>query len=157
MSLEALPSSVTRRPEARGQLAFGSRWPKLRSMTRIMLLLSGGALCACAGAVDDAPVAEPDEAAPVIATLQLRDRQLTIASTSVGVRYNVTDSSGTRAQLTLEELAVLAPELAELARSASARAGLGLDARLGFGLDARLDDRAGSGTEPGIGWAGRAR
>jgi hypothetical protein len=126
-------------------------------MTRIMLLLAAGALCACAAALDDAPVAEPDDAAPVIATLQLRDRSLSIASTTAGVRYGVTDSSGTRAQLTLEELAVLAPELAELARSASARAGLGLDARLGFGLDARLDANAGSGSEPGVGWAGRAR
>jgi len=122
-------------------------------MTKSVLLLAGGALCACAAAVEDAPVAEPDDAAPVIATLQLRDHQLTIASTTVGVRYSVTDSSGTRSQLTLEELAAFAPELAELVRSASARAGLRfVDAR----LDARLGN-VGAGSEPGVGWAGRVR
>jgi hypothetical protein len=130
-------------------------------MTRSMLLLTGGALCACAAAVEDAPIAEASDAAPVIGTLQLRDRELMIASTAVGVRYSVSDSGGTRAHLTLEELAAFAPELAELARAASARAGLGIDARLGIG--ARLEHGfgaehgAGAGSEPALGWAGRAR
>ena len=112
-------------------------------MTRITFLFAG-ALLSCAAAVQDAPVAEPDATAPVIAILLLRDRELSIASTSVGVRYDLKDESGTRSQLTLEELEAFAPELAELVRSARA------------GLDARLDAQVGVGSA-GVGWAGRAR
>jgi hypothetical protein len=108
-------------------------------MTRTSFLLAGSALLACAGAVEDAPIAEPNEAAPVVATLQLRDRQLTIASTPNGVRYDVVDAGGMRSHLTLEQLEAFAPELAELVRSAAAARG----------LDARLDASA------GMVWAGR--
>lgn len=105
-------------------------------MIRILSVLAGSAVLACAAAVEDAPVVEPEEVAPVIATLELRDRRLTVASTSSGVRYDVTDAGGTRAHLTIEQLEAVAPELAELVRSASARSA----------LDASV----------GIGWAGRA-
>lgn len=118
-------------------------------MSRTLLLLAAGASCACAAAVvEDAPLVDADSAAPVIATLQLRDRELTVASTASGVRYGVSDSSGTRSQLTLDELEALAPELADIVRSASARAG--------FGVDARLDASVVSGSEPAL-WAGRMR
>jgi hypothetical protein len=116
-------------------------------MTRITFLLAGSALLACAAVVEDAPLAEPHEAGPVVATLELRDRQLTIASTGDGVRYDVTDASGTRPHLTLEQLEAFAPELAAIVRSASARHGLG--------LDARLDASVGNGSASGVGWAGR--
>ncbi len=109
-------------------------------MIRTSLLFAGSVLLACAGVVEDALIAEPSDVAPVVATLELRDQRLTIASSANGVRYDVADAGGTRSHLTLEQLEAFAPELAELVRSASAA----------HGLDARLDASA------GMVWAGRA-
>jgi hypothetical protein len=83
-------------------------------------------LAACAGVVEDRVVPETPEGRPVVATLHLRDRELTISSTGSGVRYDVKDGSGklVQSQLTLDELAVIAPELAEVVRSAAVRADL---------------------------------
>jgi hypothetical protein len=67
----------------------------------------------------------------VVATLQLRDGELTISSTSSGVRYDVADNTGRiRSQLTLAELEAFAPELGALVRSASVQRKPGLDARI---------------------------
>lgn len=84
-------------------------------------------LAACASVVEDRVVPETPEGRPVVATLQLRDRELTISSTGSGVRYDVKDASGllVQSQLTLDELAEIAPELAEVVRSAAVRADLG--------------------------------
>jgi hypothetical protein len=116
-------------------------------MARIALSVVCVFFSACAAAVGESALADPPVAAPVIATLQLRDQQLTISATSSGIRYDVAEPSGIRSQLTLDELEAFAPELAELVRTASAR--------LGSGPDARLDTAA--ATDPGVvPWAGRA-
>jgi hypothetical protein len=116
-------------------------------MVRIALSIACVLFSACAASVGESALADPPLAAPVIATLQLRDRQLTISSTSSGIRYDVAEPSGIRSQLTLDELEAFAPELAELVRTASAR--------LGSEPDARLDARP--AMDPGVvPWAGRA-
>ena len=119
-------------------------------MLRLAFLLVSGAsfLGACAGAVEDSPVTALSAPAPVVATLQLRDGELTISSTSRGVRYDVADDTGRiRSQLTLEELEAFAPELGELVRSASARRQPGLDARVDRPLQQQPAD---------IVWGGRS-
>ena len=107
-------------------------------------------LAACAGATEEGPIAEaPEEPGPVIAIFELRDRKLTISSSSgasdqrgSGVRYEVTDAVGqTYSQLTLEELEAVAPELAKLVRSGTAS----------HSLDARLESTAPGATL----WGGR--
>ncbi len=102
-------------------------------MLRLVFLLASGVsfLSACAGVVEDSAATAPSGSAPVVATFQLRDGELTISSTSSGVRYDVADDTGRiRSQLTLEELDAFAPELGALVRSASARRQPGLDARV---------------------------
>jgi hypothetical protein len=104
-------------------------------------------LSACSSSIDEGPGAEPP-VTPVVATLLLRDRRLTISSTPSGVRYEVADAVSTRSQLSLEELEAFAPELGELVRTASARRQPALDAR----LDPLPPARA---VADGV-WAGRA-
>jgi hypothetical protein len=83
-------------------------------------------LLGCSASVSEPAPLHDATGAPLIATLRLRDSVLRIAASSSsagGLRYEVQDASGEwHADLTIEELERMAPELSEVARSASAGA-----------------------------------
>ena len=93
-------------------------------------------LASCAAGLNDAPLADDEGDAPVVAILHTRDRDLTITGGSRGMRYTLVDADGELEEdLTLEQLAERDRDLFELVKSAMARShvqsgGPKLDARI---------------------------
>jgi hypothetical protein len=102
-------------------------WPMFKGYALIAVT---ALLVSCAGVVNENAFLEEPGESPVIGTLQLRDRGLTITSTEEGVRYRITDGLDTSALLTVEELEARAPELAEVIQSATAARQLRLNGRV---------------------------
>lgn len=95
------------------------------------------ACLSCSASLDDSVALQDTTGAPVIATLRLRDGALAITATERGVRYGLRGAAGRwQANLTLEELEQLNPDLHELVRAAVARS-----AATQPYFDARLDSR----------------
>lgn len=79
-------------------------------------------LASCAAGLNEAPLADDDANAPVIAILHTRDRELTITGGTKGMRYSLVDADGQLEEdLTLGQLAERDRDLYELVKSAMAR------------------------------------
>lgn len=83
-------------------------------------------LLGCTSSWGDAPLETVEAEGQVVVTLQARDAEVTISSTTRGVRYSVRDErGGIQPALTLAQLHDLDPHLFELVRSATASGVLG--------------------------------